>query len=335
MTKSIRAFIGLSSKPSQNEALGSFPEQTNMAKKKIREFDAKRLIKLHAKKLGNLDVPLHAVQVKSTTNFLQLVEENPWLKSTKVVVKPDMLFGQRGKHNLVGLDMDISQAEQFVRERMNISLTINGCTGPVDTFIIEPFVPHEQEYYMSMSSVREGLEIRFSEAGGVDIEDNWEKVKSVVVDTGVEVNANALAPLLSTLPLEIKHKMEEFLVVLARVFDEVDFTFLEMNPFVLTDDGVPLPLDMRGELDDTAFFRNSRKWGQLEFPLPFGRALTSAETFVHDLDENTGASLKFSLLNPKGRIWTMVAGGGASVIYADTVGDLGFANELGNYAEYR
>lgn len=37
----------------------------------------------------------------------------------------------------------------------------------------------------------------------------------------------------------------------------------------------------------------------------------------------------------QGRIWTMVAGGGASVIYADTVGDLGFAHELGNYAEYR
>nr|GEW61977.1 ATP-citrate synthase alpha chain protein 1 [Tanacetum cinerariifolium] len=48
----------------------------------------------------------------------------------------------------------------------------------------------------------------------------------------------------------------------------------------------------------------------------------------------TSASLKFTVLNPKGRIWTMVAGGGASVIYADTVGDLGFASELGNYAEY-
>lgn len=33
----------------------------------------------------------------------------------------------------------------------------------------------------------------------------------------------------------------------------------------------------------------------------------------------TGASLKLTILNPKGRIWTMVAGGGASVIYADTV----------------
>lgn len=36
----------------------------------------------------------------------------------------------------------------------------------------------------------------------------------------------------------------------------------------------------------------------------------------------------------QGHIWTMVAGGGASVIYADTVGDLGLADELGNYAEY-
>lgn len=33
----------------------------------------------------------------------------------------------------------------------------------------------------------------------------------------------------------------------------------------------------------------------------------------------TSSSLKFTVLNPKGRIWTMVAGGGASVIYADTV----------------
>ena len=55
---------------------------------------------------------------------------------------------------------------------------------------------------------------------------------------------------------------------------------------------------------------------------------------MHELDGKTGASLKLSILNPKGRIWTMVAGGGASVIYADTVGDLGFAEELGNYAEY-
>ena len=47
-----------------------------------------------------------------------------------------------------------------------------------------------------------------------------------------------------------------------------------------------------------------------------------------------GASLKFTVLNPAGRVWLMVAGGGASVIYADTVGDLGFAAELGNVSEF-
>lgn len=33
-----------------------------------------------------------------------------------------------------------------------------------------------------------------------------------------------------------------------------------------------------------------------------------------------GASLKFTVLNPKGRVWLMVAGGGASVIYAGRCG---------------
>ena len=33
-------------------------------------------------------------------------------------------------------------------------------------------------------------------------------------------------------------------------------------------------------------------------------------------------------------MWCLVAGGGASVIYADTVGDLGYSAELGNYGEY-
>lgn len=103
-----------------------------------------------------------------------------------------------------------------------------------------------------------------------------------------------------------------------------------MNPFTLDAGGHPFPLDMRGELDDTAAFRSHKKWGPaIEFPLPFGRSPTEAEASVAAADAATGASLKLSILNPHGRVWTMVAGGGASVIYADTVGDLGAASELG------
>lgn len=39
---------------------------------------------------------------------------------------------------------------------------------------------------------------------------------------------------------------------------DLDFTFLEMNPFTLVD-GRPYPLDLRGELDDTATFKNFKK----------------------------------------------------------------------------
>ena len=50
------------------------------------------------------------------------------------------------------------------------------------------------------------------------------------------------------------------------------------------------------------------------------------QAFIAALDEKTGASLKLTVLNPKARVWTMVAGGGASVIYSDTICDMGFAH---------
>lgn len=40
------------------------------------------------------------------------------------------------------------------------------------------------------------------------------------------------------------------------------------------------------------------------------------EAYIAELDAKSGASLKLTVLNRAGRIWTMVAGGGASVIYA-------------------
>jgi len=305
-----------------------------MARKKIREFDSKRLLKAHIQRLIGLELPLNVAQVRQDTDFVQLLEENQWMKQTKLVVKPDMLFGKRGKHDLVGLNLDSAGVESFIKARMGKVIDMDGCIGPINTFIVEPFVPHAQEYYLCIQTQRLGCDISFSEAGGVDIEANWDKVKKVTIPTLATPDAASLSPLLGGLPLELKDKMVHFIGGCFQVFEDLDFTLMEMNPFTLDHAGNPFPLDMRGELDDTAAFKSAKKWGGLEFPLPFGRTMTAAEEYVHSLDGNTGASLKLSILNPKGRVWTMVAGGGASVIYADTVGDLGFAEELGNYAEY-
>lgn len=72
----------------------------------------------------------------------------------------------------------------------------------------------------------------------------------------------------------------------------------------------------------------------MDFPAPFGRELTREEAYIQELDAKTGASLKLTVLNPNGKIWTMVAGGGASVVYSDAIAGAGFAHELANYGEY-
>ncbi|KAF8401233.1 hypothetical protein HHK36_012164 [Tetracentron sinense] len=376
-----------------------------MARKKIREYDSKRLLKENLKRLAGIQLDICSAQISliiafcekkddlyfvvlivkvtEATDFTELTDREPWLSSTKLVVKPDMLFGKRGKSGLVALNLDMAQVAEFVKKRLGVEVEMGGCKAPITTFIVEPFVPHDQEYYLSIVSDRLGSTISFSECGGIEIEENWDKVKTIFLPTEKAMTSEACAPLIATLPLEVRGKIGGFIKGVFAVFQDLDFSFLEMNPFTLVS-GEPYPLDMRGELDDTAAFKNFKKWGSIEFPLPFGRVLSPTESFIHSLDEKekllgqqviraahqlavaaklkfglsvvgflsssryeiiftkeiqvlklqTSASLKFTVLNPKGRIWTMVAGGGASVIYADTVGDLDYASELGNYAEY-
>jgi ATP citrate (pro-S)-lyase len=94
-------------------------------------------------------------------------------------------------------------------------------------------------------------------------------------------------------------------------------------------------LDLAAKIDETAAFLCQSDWGwHVDFPPPFGRVEYPEEAYIRELDSKTGASLKLTILNRHGRIWTMVAGGGASVVYADTVSDFGCGADLANYGEY-
>ena len=57
-------------------------------------------------------------QVTESTDFNELTEKEPWLLSSKLVVKPDMLFGKRGKSGLVALNLDLAEVDSFVKERL-------------------------------------------------------------------------------------------------------------------------------------------------------------------------------------------------------------------------
>lgn len=65
---------------------------------------------------------VQVVQLTAATNPSDLLNENPWLGTTRLVVKPDMLFGQRGKNDLVGLNLDFSQVGSCNSPRLDILL---------------------------------------------------------------------------------------------------------------------------------------------------------------------------------------------------------------------
>lgn len=61
-------------------------------------------------------------QITESTDFTELVNQEPWLSSMKLVVKPDMLFGKRGKSGLVALNLDFAQVVEFIKKRLGVEV---------------------------------------------------------------------------------------------------------------------------------------------------------------------------------------------------------------------
>jgi len=231
------------------------------------------------------------------------------------------------------LDADWNGAKKHLKENMGVEVVVEGVAGRLTHFLIEPFIPHKEELYVAISSDYDGDNIIFSPEGGISVEENWDKTVQIHVDIlkGIED-----VDIKSKLPTSLAGNfdaVERFIRALYQFYADTGFDYLEINPFTFYN-GTIVPLDMVAKLDDAEEYWQRKRWGDLAFPEPFGRTLTKEELFIKDLDSKTGASLKLTILNPKGRVWTMVAGGGASVIYADTICDLGYAKEMANYGEY-
>lgn len=309
-----------------------------MAHKGIREYDAKRLISKALPDFsdGKFELKAEQVLIDPDTDIEKLPEKHPWLKEKKLVAKPDQLFGKRGKNDLLYVDKTWDEVKKWIKERMNKKVTITQTagetTGVLTHFLVEEFVPHEEEYYLAITTERDRDVIHFSTKGGVDIEEVWDSVVTLDIPVLSDIEDVDVEGFLPD-ELEDKRLIADYITSLYKMFVDYHIVYLELNPFTFKD-GNPVPLDTVAKLDDYASYQCAEKWGDLEFPSPFGLQKSKEEERIDDLDERTGASLKLTLLNPKGRIWNLVAGGGASVIYADTVADLGYTNELANYGEY-
>ncbi|MEK6939960.1 MAG: ATP-grasp domain-containing protein, partial [Nanoarchaeota archaeon] len=258
-----------------------------MARVKIREFDAKRLL------LQNLKQEYKGILIDSNTDLETLPQQYPWLLQEKLVIKPDQLFGKRGKLGLVLLNADFNQAKEYLKENLNKEITIGKATDKLTHFLIEPYVEHEKEWYLCITSERDGENIFFSRTGGINVEEGWDdKVISCYVNTLAPLRDEDLERLFifreahvkDNLVNEEKEKIKEFIQEIFKTFRKNHFCYLEFNPFTIDKNNNIVLLDTVAQVDSCGI--------TLPFPKPFGRKPHPEEEFIQSLDQESGASLK-------------------------------------------
>jgi succinyl-CoA synthetase beta subunit len=279
-----------------------------MPRVKLSEFRAKTIIN------NFLGVAYSGFPFEANVDNIAKVEKSidP---SKRYVVKVDQGIKQRFKQGLVKLDLD---GPQIILSTIQ-ELIQKGYTS----FLVEEFVPHdsENEKYLVLERTVKGIAISYSRNGGIDIEDFSSQVKSEIVKDPEDLRQIAL-------DLELDPSV---LGRLIELFDINYFSFLEINPLIISFKK-PYLLDIAAEVDSAAeFFVDT--WS-LKDVRSSKTILSEEEKSVEKLSEKSQASFKLVVLNPNGSIFMLLSGGGASIVLADEVSNLGKGAEIANYGEY-
>lgn len=276
-----------------------------MPRRKLSEYRSKKIVH------EALGLPYIGWEIDSK-NAAENLKQIKGYKS--YVVKVDQAVKGRFKKGLVSLDVASAKISSIVKKYESEGYR---------HFIIEPCVTHENssERYLALAQHRQGVQLSYSELGGIDIESNPESVKSV--DLNEKTGWKKLSEETGMSPSQLQ--------ALFKVFQDNHFVFLEINPYIKTSDGVAI-LDIAVEVDDVGetFVKT---WSETDIREP-NRTVVPEEEVIRALDKASVASFNLSVINPQGSIFLLLSGGGASVTIADEVYNLGLGKELANYGEY-
>ena len=264
-----------------------------MSRQKLSEFRAKSLL--------IDDYTGVSLSLESLQSDLESLDE-----STNYVVKVDQGVKKRGKQGLIRLNVAKHEVESAVKE-----LAERG----FDRFIAEPMLPHDEssEVYISFERVREGILLRYSEHGGVDVEDNASSIQEFLISD--------LPDNFAVDRLFVDH--------VVNVMNQEHLSFVEINPLVVKDNQINV-LDAAVLVDSAGAY--SASWDNSDIVESGQR--TEVEKDIAELNENSTAAFSFKLLNADAAIWLLLSGGGASITIADEAHNQGRSSAIGDYGEY-
>ena len=215
---------------------------------KLYEFQAKKVF-------AQGGIPLPRGEVVQDPDAAAKVAE----RLGRVVVKPQVHVGGRGKAGGIKLANDPAEAHQYAEGMLGKSL--KGFT--VSYALVEEALNIAAEYYLGITVDRNAEKpiIMLSRMGGVDIEEvaatQPQAIAKMHVDPAWGLWDFQLRNLVERAELDPRVSREIVAVIrkLYNVFAASDASLSEINPLVVTGDGKVIAADGKFDVDDNALYR--------------------------------------------------------------------------------
>ena len=225
----------------------------------IHEYQAKQLFSSYGINVLKGDV---AFNVDDAVKIAEGIDSKKW------VVKAQIHAGGRGKGGGVKIANSIKEVEEYSNNILGMNL-ITPQTGAEGKKVLKIYVEEgcqiKKEYYLGivLDRAKGKFVMMASTEGGMEIEkvaeEMPEKIIKVILDPLMGLNGFQARQL--SFALEIpKEAMKDFVrqvTLLSKIAVEKDFTLVEINPLILTEDNKVIALDAKVNIDDNALFRNS------------------------------------------------------------------------------
>ncbi len=225
---------------------------------KIHEYQAKNL-------LAQFGVPVPRGEVAFTAAKARAVAER---FGGRVVVKAQIHAGGRGKGGGVHVVAGPAEAERAAEAMLGMTL-VTAQTGPdgraVGRVLVEEGLDIARELYVGLlidRAIGQPI-VMASAAGGVEIE-------QIAADTPERILRETVDPRHGLLPFQARRiafglglegaqvaQVVTLMVAAYTGFRELDATLVEINPLVVTAEGLVVALDAKISLDDNAMFRHA------------------------------------------------------------------------------
>ena len=225
---------------------------------KIHEYQAKEILRSYGVPTPRGDVAYTPDEAKEVAEKL----------GGRVVVKAQIHAGGRGKGGGVKLGSGADEARELADQILGMTLVTHQ-TGPegrlVKRVLVEEVLPIAREIYLGMTLDRATGKSVFmaSSEGGMEIEEVAAKDPDLILKEIVEPSVGLAGYQARRMAFQMGIEGDAFkatvkaMMALSKAYTATDATMLEINPFVITEDGGAVALDAKMDIDDNALFRHA------------------------------------------------------------------------------